>query len=37
MHKYRDRVLTHLQRTAKAFGYKLVHVEDLDGGVASTL
>ena len=36
-HKYRDRVLTNLQRKAKAFGYKLVHVEDIDGGVASTL
>jgi transposase len=35
--KYRDRVLTNLQRQAKAFGYQLVHVEDLDGGVASTL
>jgi transposase len=35
--KYRDRVLTNLQRKAKAFGYQLVHVEDLDGGVASTL
>ena len=35
--KYRDRVLTNLQRKAKAFGYKLVHVEDLDGGVASPL
>jgi transposase len=36
-HKYRDRVLTNLQRKAKAFGYKLVHVEDIDGGLASTL
>ena len=35
--KYRDRVLTNLQRKAKAFGYQLVHVEDIDGGVASTL
>jgi transposase len=35
--KYRDRVLTHLQRKAKALGYQLVHVEDLDSGVASTL
>ncbi len=35
--KYRDRVLTHLQRKAKAFGYQLVHVEDIDGGVASML
>ena len=35
--KYRDRVLTNLQRKAKAFGYQLVHVENLDGGVASTL
>jgi hypothetical protein len=33
----RDRVLTHLQRKAEAVGYKLVHVEDLDSGVASTL
>jgi hypothetical protein len=30
-------VLTNLQRKAKAFGYQLVHVEDIDGGVASTL
>ena len=35
--KYRDRVLTNLQRTAQAFGYQLVHVEDLDGRIASTL
>lgn len=35
--KYRDRVLTNLQRKAKAFGYQLVHVEDIDSGVASTL
>ena len=35
--KYRDRVRTHLQRKAAVFGYKLVHVEDIDGGVASTL
>ena len=35
--KYRDRVLTNLQRKAKAFGYQLVHIEDIDGGVASTL
>jgi hypothetical protein len=35
--KYRDRVLTNLQRKAKAFGYQLVHVEGIDGGVASTL
>jgi transposase len=35
--KYRDRVLTNLQRKAKAFGYQLVHVADIDGGVASTL
>src|SRR5919197_1459461 len=33
----RDRVLTNLQRQAKAFGYQLVHVADIDGGVASTL
>jgi len=36
-HKYRDRVLTTLQRKATAFGYQLVHVEDIDGGVASML
>ena len=36
-HKYRDRVLTNLQRTAKAFGYQLVPVEDIDGGAISTL
>jgi transposase len=36
-HKYRDRVLTNLQRKAKAFGYQLVHVEDIDSGVAATL
>ena len=35
--KYRDRVLTHLQRKAKAFGSQLVHVEDMDGGAALTL
>ena len=35
--QYRERGLTTLQRKAKAFGYQLVHVEDLDGGVASTL
>jgi transposase len=35
--KYRDRVLTNLQRKAKAFGYQLVHVADSDGEVASTL
>jgi hypothetical protein len=35
--KYRDRVLTNLQRKAKAFGYRLVHVEDSGGGVASAL
>ena len=36
-HKYRNRMLTNLQRKAKAFGYQLVYVEDLDEGVASTL
>jgi len=36
-HKYRERVLTTLQRKAKALGYQLVHVEDIDGGVALTL
>ena len=36
-HKYRDRVLTNLQRKAKALGYQLVHVEDIDGRVASML
>ena len=35
--KYRERVLTNLQRTAQAFGYQLVHGENIDGGVASTL
>jgi len=35
--KYRDRVLTTLQRKAKAFGYRLVHVEGIESGVASTL
>jgi hypothetical protein len=35
--KYRDRVLTNLPRKAKAFGYQLVHVADIDGGVAPTL
>lgn len=35
--KYRERVLTNLQRKAKAFGYRLVHVEGIESGVASTL
>ena len=35
--QYRDRVLTNLQRKAKAFGYQLVQVEDIDSGVAATL
>src|SRR5712691_5062440 len=36
--KYRDRVLTNLQRKAKAFGYQLVHVEDTGSAqVATTL
>src|SRR5262245_44924108 len=35
--KYRDRVLTNLQRKAKTLGYQLVHVEDIDGGAISTL
>jgi transposase len=35
--KYRARVLTHLQRQAKAFGYQLIRLEAIDGGVASTL
>jgi hypothetical protein len=35
--QYHDRVLTNLQRKAKAFGYQLVHVETINGGVASTL
>ena len=34
--KYRDRVLTNLQRKAKTFGYQLVHIEDIDGGVVLT-
>jgi len=29
--QYRDRVLTNLQRKARAFGYQLVQVEDPDG------
>jgi hypothetical protein len=33
----RERVLTNLPRHAKAFGSQLVHVETIDGGVASTL
>jgi hypothetical protein len=33
--KYRERVLTNLQRKAKAWGYPLVHVEDVNGAVAS--
>ena len=36
--KYRDRVLTNLQRKAQAFGYKLIHVEDIaDGGCLDAL
>jgi hypothetical protein len=35
--KYRDRVLTNLQRKAKAFGYQLVHVEAIDDGLAAML
>jgi transposase len=36
--QYRDRVLTNLQRKAKAFGYQLVQVEDTDSNqIASTL
>ena len=35
--KYRDRMLTNLQRKAKALGYQLVHIEYTDGGIASTL
>ena len=34
-HKYRARVLTHLQRKAKAFGYQLVHVEDAGSAQAT--
>jgi hypothetical protein len=30
--KYRERVLTNLQRKAKAFGYQLVHVKGLESG-----
>jgi len=33
--KYRDRVLTNLQRKAKAFGYQLVHVEDTGSAQAA--
>ena len=35
--KYRDRVLTNLQRKARAFGYQLVQAEDIESGAASTL
>src|SRR5215470_10584735 len=31
-HKYRDRVLTNLQRKAKAFGYQFVQVKGLESG-----
>jgi transposase len=34
--KYRDRVLTNLQRKAKAFGYQLVRAEDTDSRVTAT-
>src|SRR5262245_19469119 len=34
--KYRDRVLTNLQRKAKAFGYQLVHGEDTGSAQAAT-
>jgi transposase len=33
--KYRERVLTNLQRKAKAFGYQLVHVEDTGSAQAA--
>ena len=33
--KYRDRMLTHLQRKAKAFGYQLVHIEDTGSAQAT--
>jgi len=33
--KYRERVLTNLQRKAKAFGYQLVHVEDTGSAQAT--
>jgi len=33
--QYRDRVLTNLQRKAKAFGYQLVHVEDTGSAQAA--
>jgi len=33
--QYRDRMLTNLQRKARAFGYQLVHVEGLESGEAT--
>jgi transposase len=33
--KYRDRVLTNLQRKARAFGYQLVQAESLESGAAT--
>ena len=33
--KYRERVLTNLQRKAKALGYQLVHVEDTGSAQAT--
>lgn len=33
--QYRDRVLTHLQRKARAFGYQLVHAESVDSKAAT--
>jgi transposase len=35
--KYRDRVLTNLQRKAKVFGYQLIRVEETDSRSPSTL
>ena len=36
-HKYRERVLTNLQRKAKAFGYQLVHVADTGSAQAAAM
>jgi transposase len=34
--QYRDRVLTNLQRKARAFGYQLIQVEDPDSEPVAT-
>jgi hypothetical protein len=33
--QYRDRVLTHLQRKARVFGYQLVQAEGIENGQAT--